>query len=189
MAALPPQGPIEVAFAGRSNVGKSTLLNVLVGQRNLARASNTPGRTQALNFFVEEAEGDAPSLALVDMPGYGYAEAPKAQVDAWNRLVRDYLRGRVTLRRVYVLIDARHGLKPNDIEVLDLLDKSAVSYQVVLTKADKVKPPALQERVAETLAAIARRPAAYPEVIATSAERGEGIEALREAIEGAAAGA
>jgi len=123
------------------------------------------------------------------MPGYGYAEAPKAQVDAWNRLVRDYLRGRVTLRRVYVLIDARHGLKPNDIEVLDLLDKSAVSYQVVLTKADKVKPPALQERVAETLAAIARRPAAYPEVIATSAERGEGIEALREAIEGAAAGA
>lgn len=184
---LPPEGPPEVAFVGRSNVGKSSLINALVGQGGLARTSNTPGRTQELNFFVPEGHhgtaDDLPPMALVDMPGYGFAEAPKAQVDAWTRLVFDYLRGRSTLKRVYLLIDARHGIKKNDAEVLDLLDKAAVSYQIVLTKTDKIKKAGLKTLMAATSQAIARRPAAYPEVLAISTEKKEGIDVLRVAIE------
>ncbi|OLP53354.1 YihA family ribosome biogenesis GTP-binding protein [Rhizobium rhizosphaerae] len=186
MQFLPPEGPAEVAFAGRSNVGKSSLINALTGQRGLARTSNTPGRTQELNYFVPDGfsgEGaDLPPMALVDMPGYGYAQAPKAQVDAWTKLVFDYLRGRATLKRVYVLIDSRHGLKKNDEEVLALLDKAAVSYQVVLTKTDKIKAGAVPHLMADTQARILKRPAAFPEVIATSSEKNEGLDALRDAI-------
>ncbi len=186
MKFLPPEGPPEIAFAGRSNVGKSSLINALVGMKGLARTSNTPGRTQELNYFVPDgysgAAGDLPPLALVDMPGYGYAQAPKDQVDQWTKLVFDYLKGRVTLKRVYVLVDARHGLKKNDEDVLSLLDKAAVSYQLVLTKGDKIKPPAVDKLVADTLEKIRRRPAAYPEVLATSSEKAEGLEALRAAI-------
>jgi GTP-binding protein len=187
MKFLPPEGPPEIAFAGRSNVGKSSLINALLGRKGLARTSNTPGRTQELNYFVPDghsgAGDDLPPLALVDMPGYGFAKAPKEAVERWTRLVFDYLRGRVTLKRVYVLIDARHGIKKNDEEVFDLLDKVAVSYQVVLTKTDKIKPPAVRRLIEETQAMIKRRPAAYPEVLATSSETGEGLEALRAAVE------
>ena len=186
MKFLPPEGPPEIAFAGRSNVGKSSLINALLGRRGLARTSNTPGRTQELNYFVPDGHAgsaeDLPPMALVDMPGYGYAKAPKETVEKWTRLVFDYLRGRVTLKRVYVLIDARHGLKANDEEVLDLLDKAAVSYQIVLTKTDKIKPPAVRRLIAETLEKVRRRPAAYPEVLATSSETGGGMDELREAI-------
>ncbi len=177
---LPPvTGTIEVAFAGRSNVGKSSLINALTGQGGLARTSNTPGRTQELNLFKPERDA---GLFLVDMPGYGYAEAPKDKVDVWNQLIRDYLRGRPNLRRVYVLIDARHGVKKNDEEVLSLLDKAAVSYQVVLTKADKLKPGGLDKVLAETVDKIRKRPAAHPDVIATSSEKGIGMDDLRLAI-------
>ncbi|WP_438750503.1 ribosome biogenesis GTP-binding protein YihA/YsxC [Pararhizobium sp. O133] len=186
MKFLPPEGPLEIAFAGRSNVGKSSLINGLVGQKGLARTSNTPGRTQELNYFVPDGysgdAGDLPPMALVDMPGYGYAQAPKEHVDAWTKLVFDYLRGRSTLKRVYVLIDSRHGIKKNDDEVLDLLDKAAVSYQVVLTKTDKIKDPAVPKLIAETLEKIRKRPAAFPEVLSTSSEKGLGIEELRAAI-------
>ncbi|MDO1580851.1 ribosome biogenesis GTP-binding protein YihA/YsxC [Rhizobium oryzicola] len=186
MKFLPPEGPLEVAFAGRSNVGKSSLINALVGQKGLARTSNTPGRTQELNYFVPDGysgEGDdLPPMAIVDMPGYGYAQAPKEQVDAWTKLVFDYLRGRATLRRVYVLIDSRHGIKKNDEEVLSLLDKAAVSYQIVLTKTDKIKAPAVPKLLAETADKIKKRPAAYPEILATSSEKAEGLDALRYAI-------
>jgi GTP-binding protein len=186
MKFLPPEGPPEVAFAGRSNVGKSSLINALVSHKGLARTSNTPGRTQELNFFVPDGysgeAGDLPPMALVDMPGYGYAQAPKEQVDDWTRLVFDYLKGRVTLKRVYLLIDARHGIKKNDEEVLGLLDKAAVSYQVVLTKTDKIKPPAAMRLLEETGEKIRKRPAAFPVVISTSSEKSEGIDALRAAI-------
>lgn len=186
MKFLPPEGPLEIAFAGRSNVGKSSLINALVGHKGLARTSNTPGRTQELNYFVPDGfsgeAGDLPPMALVDMPGYGYAQAPKEHVDAWTKLVFDYLRGRSTLKRVYVLIDSRHGIKKNDEEVLSLLDKAAVSYQVVLTKTDKIKEPAVPKLIAETLEKIRKRPAAFPEVLSTSSEKGNGLEELRNAI-------
>ncbi|MFK0275692.1 ribosome biogenesis GTP-binding protein YihA/YsxC [Ensifer sp. NPDC090286] len=186
MKFLPPEGPAEIAFAGRSNVGKSSLINALVGHKGLARTSNTPGRTQELNYFVPDGfsgeANDLPPMALVDMPGYGYAQAPKDQVDAWTKLVFDYLRGRSTLKRVYVLIDSRHGIKKNDDEVLDLLDKAAVSYQLVLTKTDKIKAAGVPRLVAETLEKIKKHPAAYPEVLSTSSEKGEGLEELRAAI-------
>jgi GTP-binding protein len=175
---LPPDDRPEVAFAGRSNVGKSSLINGLVGQLRLARASNTPGRTQELNFFVEPEA----ALFLVDMPGYGFAEAPKEKVASWNRTLRGYLAGRRTLLRVFVLIDARHGLKPADDEILALLDGAAVSYQVILTKADKISQTALASVTARTLQALAKHPAAYPSVIATSAETGLGLEDLRAVI-------
>lgn len=179
---LPPEGPLEISFAGRSNVGKSSLINALVGQKGIARTSNTPGRTQELNYFIPANSGEMPELAIVDMPGYGYAKAPKSQVEAWTRLVFNYLRGRATLRRVFVLIDSRHGLKPNDTEVLDMLDKAAVSYQIVLTKADKIKPPALQKLVDATKAKIVKRAAAHPDLIVTSSEKKAGIDELRAAI-------
>jgi len=176
---LPDPDVAEIAFAGRSNVGKSSLLNALTGRQGLARASNTPGRTQELNFFDL---GEPRVMRLVDMPGYGYAEAPKDIVARWKRLIWDYLRGRVVLKRVLVLIDARHGLKPVDREIMTMLDKAAVSYQLVLTKGDKIKPTALAATVATVLAEAATHVAAFPEVLATSADTGTGIPELRAAI-------
>jgi GTP-binding protein len=176
---LPEAGPAEVAFAGRSNVGKSSLLNALVGRNDIARTSKTPGRTQQLNFF----DLGGGRLLLVDLPGYGFAEAPKARVDEWSRLVRDYLRGRPSLRRAVVLVDARHGLKGNDREFLGLLDRAAVSYLVALTKADLIKPGALAERVAETEAELAKHVAAFPAVAVTSAAKRRGLEELRAHLE------
>jgi len=182
----PPEGPPEVAFAGRSNVGKSSLINAVVAKKGLARTSNTPGRTQELNFFVPSgfagSADDLPPLAIVDMPGYGFAQAPKATVDNWTKLVFSYLRGRVTLKRVYLLIDARHGIKKNDEEVMDLLDKAAVSYQVVLTKIDKIKEAGVPRMLAETAERVKKRPAAFPEVLTTSSEKNAGIEELRAAM-------
>jgi GTP-binding protein len=181
--ALPLSDRPEVAFAGRSNVGKSSLINSLVRRRGLARASNTPGRTQELVFF--EAPGVA--LYLVDMPGYGYAEAPKAAIDTWTGLAKAFLRGRPTLARVFLLVDARHGLKSGDLAMMALMDAAAVSYQTVLTKADKVKPRQLEEVFAATATALERRPAAYVRVLATSAQMGAGVPELRAEIAAVAA--
>jgi GTP-binding protein len=175
---LPPADRAEIAFAGRSNVGKSSLINALVGQKTLARASNTPGRTQELNFFTEP---DA-ALYLVDMPGYGFAEAPKAKVEAWNEVLRGYLAGRANLMRVFVLVDARHGVKPVDAEIMELLDTAAVSFQVVLTKADKISEKALPHVEKDVHASLRKHPAAFPELISTSSEKGAGIDILRATI-------
>lgn len=177
VAGLPPGGRAEIAFAGRSNVGKSSLLNALLSRRSLARVSNTPGRTRELNYF---AVGDA--LYVVDMPGYGYAKAPKALVAGWTQLIHDYLRGRPHLKRVMLLIDSRHGLKPSDREIMSLLDKAAVSYQAVLTKADKPKAGDLGQVIRDTEVELKKHPAAHPAVLATSAVQGTGIEELRAAI-------
>ncbi len=174
---LPPSDLPEVTFAGRSNVGKSSLINALVGQKYLARASNEPGRTREVNFFLLN---DA--LRLVDLPGYGFAKASKGEVKRFQNLGRDYLRGRPNLKRAYLLIDARHGLKEADKEPMDALDLAAVSYQVTLTKADKIKPTELTRVMEQTLAAIRKRPAAHPEVLATSSETGFGIPELRAEI-------
>lgn len=174
---LPAGDVAEVAFAGRSNVGKSSLINALTGRNKLARASTEPGRTRELNFF---RLGDV--LRLVDLPGFGYAKAPKTEIARWSALTRDYLRGRPELKRVILLVDARHGLKAHDKDVMEILDTVAVIYQIVLTKADKLKATDLADTLAETQAAIAKRPAAHPMIIATSSETGLGIEALRAEI-------
>lgn len=174
---LPAAELPEVAFAGRSNVGKSSLINVLTGRKTLARTSNTPGRTRQINFF---RLGEA--LLLADLPGYGYARAPKSEVRRWNALIFDYLRGRASLRRVVLLLDARHGVKQSDEAVMVRLDQAAVSYQAVLTKADKLKAEARARRVDEVGAALQRHPAAHPEVLLTSARTGEGLPELRAAL-------
>ncbi|WP_022683713.1 ribosome biogenesis GTP-binding protein YihA/YsxC [Sphingobium bisphenolivorans] len=176
---LPDMAVNEVAFAGRSNVGKSSLLNALTNRNGLARTSNTPGRTQELNFFDV---GDPLRFRLVDMPGYGYAKAPKDMVRKWRFLVNDYLRGRANLKRALVLIDCRHGIKDVDIDMLDMLDAAAVSYRIVLTKADKVKASHLAEVQQATAEAIRKRPAAHPEIIPTSSEKGMGLPELRAAV-------
>jgi GTP-binding protein len=177
IASLPRAGGLEVAFAGRSNVGKSSLINALTGRRALARTSNTPGRTQELIFF-----GGPDRLVLVDLPGYGYAAAAKSKVTAWTRLIHDYLHGRSALARVYLLIDARHGLKTADEAILDTLGRAAVSHEIVLTKCDQVSEAELAERSESVTAAMRKRPAAFPDLIATSARTGAGIAQLRAAI-------
>jgi GTP-binding protein len=176
---LPEPTVPEVAFAGRSNVGKSSLLNALTNRNGLARTSNTPGRTQELNFFDV---GEPLRFRLVDMPGYGFAEAPKDVVKKWRFLINDYLRGRQVLGRAFVLIDARHGIKPVDEEIMAMLDAAAVSYRTIVTKADKIKSSDLSDVLARTTDAIRKRPAAHPEIIATSSEKGMGIPELRAAV-------
>ena len=178
MDGLPPADRVEVCFAGRSNVGKSSLINALTGRKGLARASNTPGRTQEINFFT------AGDIYVVDLPGYGFANAPVAVVEKWQRLLKQYLSGRQTLRRVFVLIDARHGAKAVDEEIMSLLDSAAVTFQVVMTKVDKLKGDALQSSLDKTRAALAKHPAAFPEIILSSSEKGEGIPTLRAIIAG-----
>lgn len=179
LAQLPDPVLPEVAFAGRSNVGKSSLINAVTGRRSLARTSNTPGRTRELNFFEVPAR-----LRIVDMPGYGYAKVPKPMVEGWTQLIHDYLRGRAVLRRLCLLIDSRHGLKASDTGLMQLLDKAAVNYRIVLTKADKIPPSALTRVRAETEAALKAHPAAVPAVLTTSAEKGVGIAELRADIAG-----
>jgi GTP-binding protein len=173
---LPRADRLEVCFAGRSNVGKSTLLNALTGRKALARTSNTPGRTQEINFFT------VGGLYLVDLPGYGFARAPKPVVEKWQRLLKAYLSGRATLRRVFLLIDSRHGAKPVDEEIMALLDSVAVTFQVVLTKTDKPKPHELDVAVARTMDVMAKHPAAFPQVILTSSENSDGLDILRAEI-------
>jgi GTP-binding protein len=177
MSGLPPADRREVCFAGRSNVGKSSLINALTGRKTLARASNTPGRTQEINYFALGEE-----RYLVDLPGYGYAEAPVAIVAKWQALLKQYLAGRQTLRRAFVLIDARHGVKAVDEEILKLLDRSAVTYQAVLTKVDKINRTEREAVIEQVKGALAKHPAAFPEIVVTSSEKGEGIETLRAVI-------
>ena len=177
MSGLPPADRLEVCFAGRSNVGKSSLINALTGRKTLARASNTPGRTQEINYFALGEE-----RYLVDLPGYGYAEAPVAIVAKWQALLKQYLSGRVTLRRAFVLVDARHGVKAVDEEILKLLDRSAVTFQAVLTKVDKINRTEREAVIEQVKGALAKHPAAYPEIVVTSSEKGEGIETLRALI-------
>lgn len=177
MSGLPPADRLEVCFAGRSNVGKSSLINALTGRKTLARASNTPGRTQEINYFALGEE-----RYLVDLPGYGYAEAPVAIVAKWQALLKQYLSGRVTLRRAFVLIDARHGVKAVDEEILQLLDRSAVTFQAVLTKVDKINRVDREAVIEQVKGALGKHPAAYPELVVTSSEKGEGIETLRAII-------
>jgi GTP-binding protein len=181
MEALPPADRQEVCFAGRSNVGKSSLINALTGRKSLARASNTPGRTQEINFFALGEE-----RYLVDLPGYGFAEAPRPVVARWQALLKAYLAGRASLRRAFVLIDARHGIKPVDAEIMDLLDRSAVTFQAVLTKADKPRSGELRKVIAQAAEKLGRHPAAFPEIIVTSSETGEGLPTLRATIAGMA---
>ncbi|WP_299899003.1 ribosome biogenesis GTP-binding protein YihA/YsxC [uncultured Ruegeria sp.] len=177
MNGLPAPDRLEVCFAGRSNVGKSSLINALTGTKGLARASNTPGRTQEINFFTQ-----GPELYLVDLPGYGYANAPVKVVEKWQKLLKQYLSGRQTLRRAFVLIDSRHGVKPVDDEIMKLLDTSAVTFQCVLTKADKVKANEREKVLEQTRAALSKHPAAFPEIVLTSSEKGDGIATLRSII-------
>ena len=179
MSGLPPADRLEVCFAGRSNVGKSSLINALTGTKGLARASNTPGRTQEINYFTQ-----GPELYLVDLPGYGYANAPLPVVEKWQRLLKQYLSGRQTLRRAFVLIDARHGVKPVDEEIMTRLDSSAVTFQCVLTKTDKVKAVERDKVLAQVRGALAKHPAAFPEIVLTSSEKGDGIATLRAIIAG-----
>jgi len=179
MSGLPPADRLEVCFAGRSNVGKSTLINALTGTKALARASNTPGRTQEINYFTQ-----GPDLYLVDLPGYGYANAPLPVVERWQRLLKQYLSGRQTLRRAFVLVDARHGVKPVDHEIMSLLDSAAVTFQCVMTKTDKVKDKDLNRILDQVRAALAKHPASYPEIVLTSSEKGDGIATLRSIISG-----
>jgi|TARA_R110002167_G_scaffold44363_6_gene133506 GTP-binding protein len=178
---LPDPDVAEVAFCGRSNVGKSSLLNALTGRKAIARTSVTPGRTQELNFFDV---GDPLQFRLVDMPGYGFAKAPPAVVEKWRRLVREFLRGRVVLKRTLLLVDSRHGVKPVDVEMMKMLDEAAVGYRIVLTKADKIKASELAKVHAATIAEARKHPAAFPEVHVTSSEKGMGIEELRAAVLG-----
>ena len=180
--ALPDATRIEIAFAGRSNVGKSSLLNAVTGTKALARTSNTPGRTQELNFFLLAPARNDGAAWLVDLPGYGYARESKVKIAAWNELLNDYLRGRPNLRRVFVLVDSRHGLKKNDLTMMADLDMAAVSYQIVLTKIDKLKKGALEKTIAETATALAKKPAAHPDILATSSEKGDGIDLVRAAV-------
>lgn len=179
MDGLPDPDRPEVCFAGRSNVGKSSLINALTGRRGLARASNTPGRTQEINFFTA-----GESHYLVDLPGYGYANAPLPVVEKWQRLLKSYLRGRVTLRRAFVLVDARHGMKPVDEEIMALLSSSAVTFQCVMTKTDKLKKGDLDKVLTQVREKLSKHPAAYPELVLTSSEKGDGIETLRAIIAG-----
>lgn len=182
MDGMPPADRVEVCFAGRSNVGKSSLINALTGRKALARASNTPGRTQEINFFELGMPDNGTERYLVDLPGYGYANAPLAVVEKWQRLLKRYLSGRPNLRRAFVLVDARHGVKPVDEEIMSLLDSSAVTFQCVLTKADKIKDKDRDAVLAQVRSRLAKHPAAYPELILTSSEKGDGIETLRATI-------